>query len=183
MLGDLKLECAGSCVQQLPGNMRQQAVNITQLVLAEHPQGWARRVTFSVAQLHANLFPTPNPSLSAPLMVLSVSQRGANLLDFSSSSYKTRFIIVMHREAGVQCMNLGINAFKMSVSQCLYVFAIKTGGGGTGKDQGKKVVRIPSGCFSFVQEKWNVFKLIFSLRINQPINTGLSSACHLTFNL
>lgn len=153
MLGDLKLECAGSCVQQLPGNMRQQAVNITQLVLAEHPQGWARRVTFSVAQLHANLFPTPNPSLSAPLMVLSVSQRGANLLDFffSSSSYKTRFIIVMHLEAGVQCMNLGINAFKMSVSQCLYVFVIKTGG--SGKDQGEKVVRIPSGCFSFVQEK------------------------------
>lgn len=138
MLGDLKLECAGSCVQQLPGNMRQQAVNITQLVLAEHPQGWARRVTFSVAQLHANLFPTPNPSLSAPLMVLSVSQRGANLLDFffSSSSYKTRIIIVMHLEAGVQCMNLGINAFKMSVSQCLYVFAIKTGG--LEKTRGKK---------------------------------------------
>lgn len=183
MLGDLKLECAGSCVQQLPGNMRQQAVNITQLVLAEHPQGWARRVTFSVAQLHANLFPTLSASLSAPLMVLSVSQRGANLLDFffSSSSYKTRFISVMHLKAGVQCMNLGINAFKMSVSQCLYVFAIKTGG--TWKDQGKRVVRIPSGRFSFVQEKWNVFKLIFSLQINQPINTGLSSACHLTFNL
>lgn len=74
--------------------------------------------------------PFPNPSLSAPLMVLSFSQRGANLLDFffSSSSFKTRFIIVMHLEAGVQCMNLGINAFKMSVSQCLYVFAIKTGG-------------------------------------------------------
>lgn len=39
-LGDLKPKRGVNCVQWSPGNMKQQAVNITQLVLSEHPQGW-----------------------------------------------------------------------------------------------------------------------------------------------
>lgn len=47
LLGDLRHECGGSCVQWLLGNMRQQAVNITQLVLAGQPQGWAAELPSS----------------------------------------------------------------------------------------------------------------------------------------
>lgn len=91
-------------VQLLPGNMRQQAVNITQLVLAEHSQGWAANRA-SPGQMRELSGPVrhkspPIPPFSSPLAVLPMVYCGASVSHAPS---------VLKPELWLQCISILAN--------------------------------------------------------------------------